>query len=95
MHVTQMYALVHKHAAGQAGASAIKFLHHWSGVRVRLRVYHPTPHGNCAGRYPRAGGLVPWRNAVFLFVNVLPAEQAPYPNAFLDGGRRITWCAAC
>ena len=37
---------------------------------------------------------MPWRNAVFLFVNVLPAEQAPYPNAFLDGGRRITWCAA-
>ena len=44
-------------------------------------------------RYPRAGGLVPWRNAVFLFVNVLPAEQVPYPNAFLDGGRRITWYA--
>ena len=36
---------------------------------------------------------MPWRNAVFLFVNVLPAEQAPYPNAFLDGGRRITWYA--
>jgi len=44
--------------------------------------------------YPRGGGLVPWRNAVFLFVNVLPAADAPYPNAFLDGGRRITWCAA-
>ncbi|KAK9844108.1 hypothetical protein WJX81_004674 [Elliptochloris bilobata] len=42
-------------------------------------------------RYPRGGGLVPWRNAVFLFVNVLPPESAPYPNAFLDGGRRITW----
>jgi len=37
---------------------------------------------------------VPWRNAVFLFVNVLPGADAPYPNAFLDGGRRITWCAA-
>ncbi len=44
--------------------------------------------------YPRGGGLVPWRNAVFLFVNVLPGADAPYPNAFLDGGRRITWRAA-
>lgn len=90
VHAAQCRAPVREDVAGQA----MQLLHPQLTGMVGVRVYHPTPHANCAGRYPRAGGLVPWRNAVFLFVNVLPAEQAPYPNAFLDGGRRITWCAA-
>ena len=41
-------------------------------------------------RFSKYSGVVEWRNAVVLWVNVGGAD---YKNQFLDGGRKMTWFA--
>jgi hypothetical protein len=47
-------------------------------------------NGGKAPKFNKYSGVVEWRNALFIWVNIgFPNNE--YSNRFLDGGKLMTW----
>lgn len=62
--------------------------HTKAGVMASLKRPSDASHA----KFSKYSGVVEWRNAVLLWVNVGGRD---YANAFADGGQRMTWYIVC
>jgi hypothetical protein len=62
-----------------------------AGPPTKASVVAALAGGNRTPKFSKYSGLVEWRNAVVLWINVGGAD---YANLFLDGGSRMSWFAS-